>query len=321
MGVKAQIGVAEEGTWGTYTAPTRYFELLSAELALTKETIESAAWRAGVPVVNASRRKKGATRIEGPLRMEIANKGFGLLFKHMLGTIATTTPGGGTLTRDHTATFGDLYGKGLTIQEGLDDRTATVRPFSFLGCKVTSWEISCAINEFATLTLNMVGKDVDTAQTLGTASYASGLDTFTFVEGSLTVAAGAVDIKSITLSGDNQLATDDYAFGSSQMRQPVTPARRPVTGSFDADFTSLTLFNHIAAHDEVALDLKFASAGFIEGAFKYQLEITGTVQIDADTPKASGPEEIRQPIGFTLVQPAAGGEPLTMAYQTTDTAP
>src|SRR6266545_3595256 len=136
MGVKSQIGVAEESTWGTYVAPTRYFELLSAELALTKETIESAAWRAGVPVVNASRRKKGATRSEGPLRMEIANKGFGLLFKHMLGAVTTTTPGGGTLTRDHTATFGDLFGKGLSVQQGADDRTATVRPFSFPGCKV-----------------------------------------------------------------------------------------------------------------------------------------------------------------------------------------
>src|SRR6266542_2586471 len=304
MGTLAQIGVAEESTWGTYVAPARYFELLSSELALTKEPITSAAWRAGVPVPTSARRKKGSTHVEGAMKMEIANKGFGLLLKHMLGTIATTTPGGATLTRDHTATFGDLFGKGLTIQEGLDDRGAVVRPFSFLGSKVASWEIACAIGEFATLTLNMVGKDVDTAQTLGTASYASGLDTFTFVEGSLTVAAASTGIKSITLSGDNQLATDDYAFGSSQMREPVTPARRPVSGSFDADFTSLTLFNHIAAHDEVALDLKFASAGFIETTFKYQLEITGTVQIDSDTPKASGPEEIRQPIGFTLVQPA-----------------
>src|SRR3990167_5826728 len=111
-GIWSQCGYAAETTWSTYAAPTRFLEFNDEDLKLNIEYIQSESLRSGNRVLRSDREvanKKGAG---GSVSHEVTDRSFGLLFKHALGTVAITTPGGGTLTRDHTHTLGDPYGLG-----------------------------------------------------------------------------------------------------------------------------------------------------------------------------------------------------------------
>lgn len=312
-----QLGLVAESTFGTYVAPTRFLEFVSESIKLGRPRIEAAGLRPGRRVLRTGRWKAGRKEVGGSIELEVASKGFGLVFLHMLGAVAITTPGG-TLPRDHTHTLGNLRGKSLTIQVGRQDRAGVVQPFSYLGCKIASWEMACALDEVLKLTLEPMGRDESTAQSLASATYASGDEVFVFTEGSLTIAAVATPVREFSMAGDNALAEDDYALGSALRREAVEPALRMISGNLDADFTDLTAYNRFVNGTEGTLELTF-TGGVIETSFNFQVKITANVRFDGETPEVGGPEENRQPLLYKVIAPASG-EPFTLLYRTSDTA-
>ncbi len=319
MGVAAQLGLVEESVFGTYLAPTRFFEFTQESLALDVARIESAGWRAGQRVLRTGRWRAGRKLVSGEISLELQSKAMGLLFKHALGAVATTTPGGATTTRDHLATLGDLRGKSLAIQVGRDDRGGVVRPFSYTGCKIRSWELACSLDELAMLTLGIIGQAESTSEALATASYPSGIELFSFVEGSLSIGGISTPVRSASVAGDNGLPDDDYALGSALMREPLEPALREITGELDADFSDLVAYNRFVAGTEATLVLDFVGS-LIEGAFNYEVKVTANVRFDGSTPTVGNPQEIRQPLRYKVIAPASG-EPISALYRTTDTTP
>jgi hypothetical protein len=319
MTANSQLGVAEEVTFGTYVAPVTFNEFLSEGLEYEREWITSQGWRAGQRTYNANRRKQGRVTGGGPIAFELANKGMSKWLKHTFGAVAITTPGGGTLSRDHTFTLGDVDPLSLSVQVGKEDRSSTVRAFSYLGCKVASAGFHCAIGEFLTYTPELLIRDVTTAQTLGTATYPSAQELFTFVEGSLTIEGVATPVNEFDLTVDNMLNSEDFAFGSSLRRRGVAAAIRPITGSLNADFPDLVDFNLFKNGTVSTLVLLFQSPTIIEAALKYEVEFTVEVVFDGDTPKVEGPDEVRQPLRYTGVVPTAGGEAISVRLRTTDT--
>lgn len=319
MGVDAQIGVKAEVAYGTYVAPDRFYELLSESLKLNVERIESASWRAGVPVVRASRRKAGARSVQGNLELEAPTKGLGVLLLHAFGAVTSSQPDnvGSPTVWDHVFKLGGLKGKSLTVQVGRDDRSDVVQPFSYLGCKVSTMSLQCALNEILRVSFGFLGRDETTAQALAVASYLDS-DVFTFVDGSLTIEGTPVPIKEFSLELDNGFEAD-HAFGSALSREPEEPAIRTITGNLDADFDGLTQYNLFTAGTVSTLVAKFES-GIIEDAFKFTLQVTAEVMFDGETPEVSGPTEIRLPLPYKVVAPAAG-EPIEVLYRTSDTTP
>ena len=141
-GLDAIVQYGVETTHATFATPTRRLEFTEESLSLTEERIESGARRSGSRILPAHRWKRNRKGIEGDTNHEVTSSGFGLLFEHMLGATATATPVGATDARTHTATIGALTGTSMSIQAGRPDTTGTVQPFSYLGCKVASWEFS-----------------------------------------------------------------------------------------------------------------------------------------------------------------------------------
>jgi hypothetical protein len=322
MTSKNQLGVVAESTFGTYVAPTKFVEFTGESLAWNQERIESKAWRAGTRVLSASRWKAGKISVAGNIELEVSTKSFGLFFQHALGTGTITTPGSATA-RLMAFTLGDLLGKSMTVQVGMEDTAGTVRAFSFKGCKVNTMSLGCATGELLTMSLGIIGQDLDTGQTLGSASYASSPELFSFVEGSLSVGTTggtvAITAKDWTLEVDNSLSADDYTLGSAKMRQPIEPAMRKVSGTFDSDFVDLVEFNRFKNATESTLTMTFQTTTAIEGVLYPYVKVVANIRYDGDTPTVSGPEQVRQPIKYAVTAPASG-EPLTISYQTTDTA-
>lgn len=318
MTAKSQLGVAAESTYGSYTAPTKYFPFRGEGLTWARERIESQTWEAGSRVVSSSRWKPGQINVAGTVELEAASKDFGIWFHQAFGAGTTTTPGTATA-RLHTYTLGDLVGKSMTVQVGIEDRGGTVRPFSFTGCKVSQMTFGCSVGELLTCSVDLVGQDVTTAQSLGTASYASTPELFSFVEGTLTFDGATAVAKAFTLAVNNQLSTDDYTFGSALMREAQEPAIRDITGTLDADFDDLTHWSNFYGGSEATFVALFQTSTVIEGSLKYQVELTANVRYDGETPTVTGPEAVRQPITFAVTAPSAGTA-IALGYQNTDSA-
>ncbi len=317
MTAKSQLGYKAETTFGTYIAPDKFVEFIRETLTTERERISSQGWRAGQRVESELRWKAGRTNVAGTVDCELQSKGMGGLFKAAFGTSVITTPGGGTISRDHTYTLGDLVGDSLTVQVGRELRDQTVQAFSYLGCKVNGFHLSCRVGELAMTTFDVIGRDEDTATGLVAATYPTTLETFSFVEGAVTVAAVSTPVREATFDLDNRMNEDDYAFGSKLRRDVPEPALRDGTGTLDADWTSMTAYNRFVNGTMAALVLTFTGS-IIEGAIANKLQLTANIRTDGDTPTVDGPEEIRQPLRFKVMAPAAT-EPVTMVWTTTDT--
>lgn len=310
-GLAGQIGFAEESTYGTFVAPTRFLEFNGAPLAYERERIESNGIRAGRRILH--RWAQGIQRAAGDIELEMAPQGFGLIWKHILGGVST----GGSNPYTHTCTPGDLAGKSLSVQIGKPDIGGVVRVFSYLGCKVTAAEVSAAVNEYAMMTLSLYGNHLDTAQSLGTATYPTGLTPFDFTKGSVTLAGSGFDVKEFTLAIDNGLAVDRHfirATTPERSKEPLENTRRSITGSMTADFTDLTALNRFINGTEASLVLTFNAGA------SAQTTITMNVRFDGDDVDM-GPELLEQPLRFKAVSSTSDAAAITVAVVNADATP
>lgn len=319
-GIAAQLGFAAETTWGTYAAPTRFLEANSFAIQNQIDRIESSAIRASNRVLRQDRWAANPKGISGTIELEVMSKGFGLLLKHMLGTVAITTPSGATTARLHTHTLGDTYGLGLTVQGGVPDVAATVQPFSWLGCKIGEWTLSNEVDGILMLGLNIDGASETTAQSLASASYASSVELLTFAGGTVTVAGSQFDVRSFSLTGNAGLKTDRYFLrGSSTKKEPIPAALVDLSGQIEAEFEGLTAYNRFVNGTVASLSATWVGST-IEGAFKYSLTVTlPAVRFDGTTPEVASADVVMLPLPFKALFDGSN-EPVTIAYQTTDTA-
>lgn len=148
-GLAGQVGFADEVTWGLAVAPTIFHPLIDESLTQDIDPIESEGIIAGARVIRSQQWSQGNVTAAGDIGLELNDQSTGLLLKHMFGGTSLVGP----------FNPADLSGNGLTVQVGVPDvNSGTVRPKTYAGCKVASWEIGCAAGEHATLGLTLVGR-------------------------------------------------------------------------------------------------------------------------------------------------------------------
>lgn len=160
-GLSATLGIATEATVGVPVAVTRFIEFDSETLTMKKHTVQGAGLRGGGLVKHAQRRLEVAREAGGDINFDVPTNGFGLVLQHMLGSF-TTTPtsiGGGLYQQVHNV--GPLNGKSFTTQVVKPDTSGTLtqEAFTYPGCKITDWELSCAQNAQVKLKLTIDALD------------------------------------------------------------------------------------------------------------------------------------------------------------------
>ena len=90
------VGFARETTYGTFVAPTRSFEAESDGPKLAMQHLEVRGMRAAGHGVRSDRVKAIKLGGGGALPLTVLNKGFGMLFRAMMGTSAGPTQQGAT---------------------------------------------------------------------------------------------------------------------------------------------------------------------------------------------------------------------------------
>jgi hypothetical protein len=207
-GLDSQLGFAIETTPGVPVTPTTFVPMLGETLKQDKKRMESGALLQGRRVLPGDMWNGGPIDIMGDVNTELYNRGMGKLFRLMFGGAATT--GAGPYT--HTFTPATLTGLTGTFQVGRGGANGTVYPFTYSGCKVASWELSCAAGEIATLSLSLVG---------------------TNEIGYRTVADG------VTTSGSTAITSATMSFRADDVGKPITGTGIPAATTI-ASVTSTT---------------------------------------------------------------------------------
>lgn len=243
----AFVGVAEEVTYGTAVAPSRFYEFVSEGLKGVYERVESEGVRAGTKVLRSDRFVPVAKGAEGDLKLEVFDAGFGLLLKHMLGAVSTT--GAGPYV--HTATVGDLAGKALTVQAARAAVDGTLHPFTYEGGKVKEWELSNAVDGVLSLSLDMdfeketIGAGAG-AYALATPTYPADAKLLTFVGGVVQIAGADFAVTDASVKGSNGLKVDRFFLGNSK-KEPREEGLREYGFELKGEFESLAHIQRVAS--------------------------------------------------------------------------
>lgn len=315
-GLASQLGWAAETTYGTGVTPDHFAQHVGFDVKLKQDDIKSAAIRAGQQVLRSDQRVQNKIGAEGSVEFEARTKGLGLWHKMAWGASVITTPGGGTLTRRHSYSIADPYGLFMTVQGGVPDVGGTVRPFTWLGTKVTSWKLSQELDEILMLECGVDVQDEVTATALATATYPASDELFEYGQCAITVNASPFHAASFEFELARNLATERrFLRGSRLKKEPVQNALAELGGSLKGEFEDLTVLGLFTAGAPVAITATWTGS-LIEGALNHKLTLTlpSCVILEAD-PELDGTEIAEQPVGYYVVN-----EDATLVWDTVETA-
>lgn len=269
---------------GMTTTPTRTINMLSESLDLDVAKIETPTLSGGTLIQSATSVRQGRKLVTGDTQGLVYNRGEALLFEAMLGGVATTGSG------PYTHTFTPAkYLPSYTIQVSLGDVDDTLVKQA-VGCMVDSWEIGLSINEIATLGLTWVGKNMTfstVADLDGTTP--TGQTAYSYVDGSVTVGGSSIGcVKNITISGANNLVSDDTCIGSSEISDQERAQFMEITGNveFELEATDIGYLTDFVAGTQKALVLTLSNS-------PSSVTISMTMQWQTGiTPKVAGTEKI-----------------------------
>lgn len=338
-GLDAQVGFKSETVVGTEVVVDRFMEFDNEDFKESPTWLEGEGLRAGRKFKRDARVGIVRYDVNGKLDIKVPNKGLGLLISRMLGSAAAPVVIGATTAYQQIHTPGDHVGKSMTFQVGRPEPgTGTVRPFTYRGCKVTQWEFSVSDGDHCKLSTTWDGWRENTATALAVASYASGAGLFNFSHGSLklggtattggspsqiTVAGGtavAAIINQVTLRGENPMAAERYGIGNAGTKVEQLENDYPTfTGSLDAEFSKVELYDVFKAGTSVALELSF-TFGDAGGVNPFLLSfIAPKVKLKDASPSVDGPGLVRMSTDFEVYDDEVNA-PLQVKLVSTDAA-
>ena len=316
-GLSNQLGIAEEASYGTYQAPTRFFEFLSEGLQPDKRMLASRS--AGDQFLRSGQHRHYIAGGGGPIELPFMNQGMGIWLKHMLGSIATAQVGA-TAEYTHTATpasdggFGDY----LTVQKGLAQTGGTVTPFNFLGSKITEWEFRQPLDDNLVLALTLDAKTVERTSALAAASYPASLVPLSFIDATLTIDGTETCVRELRVRGARAMNINRRCLGNSK-REPIANGEFVIGGTLTREFEGTDQYDDWIAGTEAALVATWAYGEVESGGNPFKLVITlPAVVYTGEAPAANGSETVMQNLPSQAVY--NGTDPIiTIAYHTTDT--
>lgn len=320
-------GTIAATAYGVATTPTRFFEFDSESLEADIAHIESKAIKYNSRVTRAARITNYVNGVNGDVTFEVLSKSFGYFLQAMFGAVATTGPTDSAYT--HTATLADPRGQSFTIQKLVSPTQGGGFPFTYAGCKVTSWEISNDVGGILMLKLSFLGRTQDVTVPLAVASYPSGtVELLTFAGGQILMDGVALaNVSKISITCDLKLSGDRRGIGPTTLRsEPLVAGIADIKATCSSEFNDMTAYNKYTAATSAGSLASLVSswtAPTLIGATTYpKLTVTmPQARVDGATPKISGPDLLTVDIPFQALDSATGNDAISAVYISGDVTP
>lgn len=311
-GLDSQMGIVPETTVGTLVTVNRFFEIVSADLALNPTYIESAGIKAGKRFKRSAQVGISRRTTAGTIVMPLTTKNQGILWKPLIGSTAAAVLIAGSAYKQVHIPGTTMKGVSSSIQLGkAEPETGTVVPFTYNGCKVTEWSVTVDEGAEVMLSMTIDGWDEVTTTGLATATYVAGNDTWNFADcslfkvgGTASTAAGecsiaggssvASAVTNLTLTCANHFATERYGLGNAGIkREQIENDFSEITGSFTGDFNKAQLYDNFNTGATVPIQFDLIGP-IISGADNYRASfIIPACKITAAAPTISGPDLVQ----------------------------
>jgi Phage tail tube protein len=238
-------------------------------------------------------------------------------------------------------TPGDLAGKSMTMQGGFaESYSATVRPYTFNGCKISDWDLSCQMDGLLEANLTVDAWNWTTATALAANAYLASLEEFHWgvlgvtIGGTATTTSGRTTVatstalkgcRAVSLKGTTGLRTDRRVAGGAGVKiEQLENNFRNYTGDLDLEFADRTQVMDLVDADTTTV-LVFTWTGVTNdgsGNFPVLRVTYPAVKFESAQPEATGPDIVDGKVTFTAYEDDAGLNPLMQfEYESQDLAP
>lgn len=328
-GLHGQVGLANETTaYGTFTVPSKFFEPTGAvPLKEVKNAQQGGGLSAGSLAQLGSKRVVTTRAGTASLPIEATRTGLGLILDHAFGGSVVPVQQAATTAYLQARPLADNAGKSLTMQVGVPEATVagTVKSFTGRGGKITSFEISCGVDEIAMIALELDMQRVSDVETIAAPSYPT-RNLFHF--GQMSVKLGTTSANAVPISGvkkasvkleRGQDTSRFYAGAGGFKAEPLGNDWVKATASLDFDFVDKTLLADPFSTDSPRYLVVEWVGPLITGTNYERLTlILPMVFVDGETPSIDGPGITSNSV--PLVAQRDGVNPLiTCEYMSTDT--
>lgn len=325
-GLNGQLGFVDEVTPGTAITVSRFGEYDSEKITHDLGRQEHTGLRTGRKVLGSNNYEVGREEFGGDLELTIQTKGQALWLKHIMGLVTTTTPGGGTTSKQHKATVGTLDGKSLSVQISGNDDAGVARPKTGAGVKVARFELSGKENDFAKMVLTLDGMSGTYATALATASYPTAPRDYFGTQCSVKIAGAEVDCAEWSLSGDNGLDMERFYMQTSapgrKREQLEGDKLRSYSGKLTLAFPDMTTYNRYENNTQSTLQITYTHPVAIEATIFPSFDITcAAVRWDGNSPTVDGVGRIKVELEYKVIDTLATDGPLVLTMVNSDTTP
>lgn len=326
-GLGASAGIGIESAYGSYAPATRWYPFEDEKFDVERKYSEAKAIVAGSLVKQAQQTVLLTQMVKGSLKMPVVNSGMGLLLEAILGTMSAPVQQGTTAAYESTGSIGSTVGKSFSVQIGRPQTNGTITPFSYLGCKATSMDLSIEAGNVAELSTEWVGQQMVETETLVAPVFGTP-DPIVFSFQGSTLSAGAIG--SETVMGNVRKASikvarklDEARFylgGNGLLAEPIEDDFVDITGDLTVDFTNTTDWDtYVNSGEQISIILNLVGAQIATG-YNYGLKLSIPVsQIEGGDPNVSGPKIVERAVKFTGLNDNSHA-PLTVVYTSTDTS-
>ncbi|GAB2714410.1 phage tail tube protein [Streptomyces bullii] len=324
-GLGGSLGMAVETTYGTYAAPTRWHPLDAFPFKKVPNYNQAGGLAAGKMLKRKSRRVLTHHAAEGQFTSEFYHKGMGRLINLLMGGTVAPVQQATSTAYLQTHTLQDPAGKFCTWQAGIPDTGGTVRPHTFLGCKVKSMEFSCETGGHLMVATEWDCRELSEAQALVAPSYTTGLKPFHFAQGVIKLGAVGSEasvsgVKKWSLKVERGLDTERFYFGNAGKKsEPLLNDWTKITGSVEVDYENKADFAdrfHGSTGTSMVVDF---TGDLIEATYNERATFkTPAIFFTGDTPTVDGPGIVGATFNFE-VDDDETNTPLTIEIMSTDT--
>lgn len=352
-GLATQVVVKDEATYGVAPALTSgvdSFEIKSETLELKKTTVTGEGLAAGRVYLRTRRRVVTNYDVTGDLSMDLPTRNLGFWLRYMVGDFTETPAEIGT-TGIYSTVFqpkSGMQGHSFCIQKGVPTvDTATVEPFTYVGCKLASWQLGASVGALASFSLSIDGRNelagagngdplngsVPALATFATPTSGLGTSVFHFREATLftggtpTMTSGVcslagetagTNIKDVSLGQSYSYDTSRIFIGSAGYKsEQIENGYRGITGSMTMEWLSAeAAYNAFAEDTTTSLQLTFTGATVSTSNYLVSV-IIPNIKFEGESPKVSGPAVVTQAVSFTGLDDETT-TPIQVTYQSED---